>query len=72
MPSRRIELNPRRVQKYSENEPKIVEADFVVDANDKFHMIFEDLSRETGYPDSKRVKSEFEAWLKTKIKKKNE
>jgi flagellar protein FlaI len=57
---------------YSEKEPKVLEANFVVDSNDKFHMIFEDLSKETGYPDSERVKSEFEEWLKAKIKNKNE
>ncbi len=58
--------------KYSDNNPSILEADFVVSANDKFHMIFEELLEETGYPESNRVKEEFEEWLKNQIKRKNE
>ena len=47
----------------------LLEADFVVEANDMFHRIFERLRRETGYPDSKEVMSEYERWLKARIKK---
>lgn len=46
----------------------ILESDFVVDANDQFHRIFDKLKEETGYPDSKDVLSEFESWLKVRIR----
>ncbi len=60
------------IVKYSDADPSILEANSVVSSNDKFHMIFEQLSKETGYPESDRVKADFEEWLKAKIKKKNE
>ncbi|MCD6547413.1 MAG: type II/IV secretion system ATPase subunit [Nanoarchaeota archaeon] len=47
----------------------LLEADFVVEANDMFHRIFDKLREETGYPESKDVKREFENWLKNRIKK---
>ena len=47
----------------------ILEADFVVEANDAFHRIFSKLEEERGYPDSKDVKKEFENWLKSRIRK---
>jgi hypothetical protein len=47
----------------------LLEADFIVEANDMFHRIFAKLKEETGYPDSKRVLTEYEHWLKNRIKK---
>jgi len=47
----------------------ILEADFVVEANDIFHRIFSKLMEETGYPNTKDVRREFENWLKSRIKK---
>ena len=47
----------------------ILEADFVVEANDMFHIIYSKLKEETGYPDSKAVLAEYEHWLKNRIKK---
>jgi type IV secretory pathway ATPase VirB11/archaellum biosynthesis ATPase len=47
----------------------LLEADFVVEANDMFHTIFSKLKEETGYPDSRAVMSEYEHWLKNRIKK---
>ena len=47
----------------------LLEADFVVEANDIFHRIFNQLREETGYPESKDVKDRFESWLKNRIKK---
>ncbi len=47
----------------------LLEADFVVEANDIFHRIFNQLREETGYPESKDVKDRFESWLKDRIKK---
>ncbi len=47
----------------------LLEADFVVESNDMFHRIFNELREETGYPESKDVKDRFEQWLKSRIKK---
>lgn len=46
----------------------LLEAEFVVEANDMFHHIFSKLKEEKGYPDSKEVLKEFEYWLKKRIK----
>jgi type IV secretory pathway ATPase VirB11/archaellum biosynthesis ATPase len=46
---------------------EILEADFVVQANEQFHRIFERLKKE-GYPKPKDVLYEFEDWLKVKVK----
>ena len=46
----------------------LLEADFIVEANDMFHRTFEKLRKETGYPDSKEVLSDYERWLKVRIK----
>jgi len=44
--------------------PLMLESDFIVQANDQYHRIFEDLTSETGYPDSNDVIREFEHWIK--------
>jgi type IV secretory pathway ATPase VirB11/archaellum biosynthesis ATPase len=46
----------------------ILEADFEVEANDMFHIIFNRLRKEYGYPSSKDVLREFELWLKERVK----
>lgn len=46
----------------------LLEADFVVQANDQFHLIFNKLSRDYGYPSSKDVLREYELWLKEAVK----
>lgn len=48
--------------------PLMLESDFIVTANDQFHKIFDDLTNETGYPDSNDVTREFEHWIKMKSK----
>ncbi len=55
--------------KYSEKDPSILEADFVIIANDMFHNIFARLAEEQGYPESERVLEEFEAWLRKKVRR---
>jgi type IV secretory pathway ATPase VirB11/archaellum biosynthesis ATPase len=50
------------------NNNEMLEADFVVEANDQFHKIFEDLTEKTGYPESKDVLYRFENWLKLRLK----
>ncbi len=63
------------LMKYAEKTKRItgpnglLEADFVVESNDKFHLIFNKLMEENGYPDSKDVLNEYESWLKLRIKK---
>jgi len=49
--------------------PDILEADFVVLANDEFHKISEKISEETGKLDSKKIFFHWEQWLKRKIQK---
>jgi hypothetical protein len=45
-------------------DPEMLEALFVVTANDMFHNISEDVLRQTGELDSKVIFSQFERWLK--------
>jgi len=51
--------------------PNLIEAEFVVDANDKFHKISDLVRQEIGSLDSKRIFFEWNEWLKTSIKKIN-
>ena len=48
----------------------LLEAEFVVVANDQFHTICEKVKEEIGSLDSKRIFSEWESWLKREIKRK--
>ena len=50
------------------NMPDLLEADFVVDANDMFHIISDNIKEEVGSLDSKRILFEFDNWLKGKIR----
>ncbi len=49
--------------------PNILEAPFVVAANDEFHKLSAKVSEEVGTTDAKRVYSEWDDWLKQRIKK---
>jgi len=51
--------------------PDLLEADFVVQSNDEFHKISDNIKQETGSLDSKRIFFEWNEWLKTTIKKMN-
>lgn len=46
----------------------MLEADFVVLANDQFHRVSEMIKEEVGYLDSKRIFFEWEEWLKKKMR----
>nr|MBI4156717.1 type II/IV secretion system ATPase subunit [Candidatus Woesearchaeota archaeon] len=50
------------------NMPDLLEADFVVDANDMFHIISDNIKEEVGNLDSKRILFEFDNLLKGKIR----
>ncbi len=49
--------------------PNLLEAKFVIKANDKFHTICNDVKDEVGSIESSRVKSEWQNWLYKEIKK---
>jgi len=49
------------------NRPDILEADFVVQANDMFHIVSENVKSMTGVLDSKRIYNEWVEWLKKGI-----
>ncbi len=53
------------------NNPNLLEADFVVLANDQFHLLSDKCIKETGGLDSKRIYADWERWLKVMIKKNN-
>lgn len=49
--------------------PAMLEAAYVVQANDMFHRISESVLEDTGHLDSKRILFEWEEWLKKEIRK---
>ena len=49
----------------------LLEADFVVKANDQFHKISDNINQEVGSLDSKRIFFDWNEWLKTTMKKMN-
>jgi len=50
------------------NAPELLEAKFVVETNDKFHMITDKVKNEVGSMDSKRIFFEWNEWLKKSAK----
>lgn len=53
------------------NNPDILEADFVMQANDQFHKISDIIKEEVGNLDSSRIFFDWNEWLKRTIKKKS-
>jgi archaeal flagellar protein FlaI len=51
------------------NLPDIIEAPFVIKANDKFHIVTDKVKEATGNIDPKRIFYEWDEWLKTEIKR---
>ncbi|PIN72179.1 hypothetical protein COV22_03915, partial [Candidatus Woesearchaeota archaeon CG10_big_fil_rev_8_21_14_0_10_47_5] len=51
--------------------PGLLEAGFVVQANDEFHRISDRIRDEVGSLDSKRIEFEWGEWLKGSVKKIN-
>jgi len=49
--------------------PKLIEADFVILANDEFHRISNRVKEEEGFMDSGKILFEWEEWLKKVIRK---
>jgi len=50
--------------------PDLLEADFVVQANDMFHRFSENVRKEVGSLDSKKIHYEWSNWLKRELKRK--
>ncbi|MEM5882745.1 MAG: ATPase, T2SS/T4P/T4SS family [Candidatus Aenigmatarchaeota archaeon] len=50
------------------NKPEILEAEFVCDANDAFHIISEQIRQEVGSLDSKMIYEKWLEWLKDRLK----
>ncbi|MFZ8830406.1 MAG: ATPase, T2SS/T4P/T4SS family [Candidatus Aenigmatarchaeota archaeon] len=50
------------------NRPEILEAEWVVNANEAFHLISEEVSRDVNYVDSKIVYERWLEWFKRRIK----
>lgn len=50
-------------------KPELLEAPFVISANDEFHRISESVKEEVGFLDSKRIFFEWNEWLKRSLKK---
>ena len=52
-----------------ENDSSLLEADFVTEANDVFHIISEKIKEKKGKPESKDILFEYKEWLKKEVKK---
>jgi len=52
----------------STKDLELLEAEFVVKANDEFHNISEEVLLETGELDSKKILNQFDRWLRKEIK----
>jgi hypothetical protein len=51
------------------SNPELLEAEFVIMANDHFHRVSDKIKEEVGYLDSKRIFFEWNEWLKNMVKK---
>ncbi len=51
------------------NDPNMLEAPFVIKANDKFHLLSESIKEEVGSLDSKRILYDWEQWIKKEAKR---
>ena len=57
-----------KIAEETEN-PELLEAEFTIQCNDEFHKISETVKNELGYPDNKRIFSDWHSWLKREVKK---
>src|SRR3989344_1343837 len=53
------------------NEPSLVEAEFVIKANDQFHLIADRVKEKEGKLDNARILFQYTEWLRREAKKKN-
>ena len=52
------------------NNPELLEAEFVIKANDRFHLIADKVKDKTGKLDNTQILFEFKSWMKKEVKKK--
>ena len=52
-----------------EKDDRILEAQFVINANDQFHKISDKVKEDTGKLDSKKILFRWEEWLKQEVKR---
>jgi archaeal flagellar protein FlaI len=50
------------------NNPDLIEAPFVIKANDKFHIVTDKITKETGTTDSKRIFYDWNEWLEKEVR----
>jgi hypothetical protein len=50
------------------NKPELLEAEWVVNANENFHLISEKVFQETGSYDSKTIYEKWLEWFKERLK----
>jgi hypothetical protein len=48
--------------------PEVLEADWVLDSNEMFHLISDKVKKEVGDLDSKMIYNRWEEWFKNKLK----
>ena len=53
------------------NEPSLLEAEFVIKANDQFHLIADRVKEKEGKLDNARILFQYTEWLRREAKKKN-
>ena len=53
------------------DNPDLLEAEFTIKCNDRFHKISEEVVNEVGSMDPKMIRFKWEEWIKREIKKKN-
>lgn len=61
----------KKILEYSEKlkNPKLLEAEFVIRANDEFHRISARVKNEEGFMDSSKILFEWEEWMKKLIRR---
>jgi hypothetical protein len=50
-------------------DPTLLESEFVVSANDSFHIIADKIKEKYGKPDNKKILFEYKEWLRKEVKK---
>jgi flagellar protein FlaI len=58
----------KTIAEYSQTLPELAEAEHVLQSNQAFHLICEEVGKEIGYLDSKIIYSKWDEWLKKYIK----
>ncbi|MHA1286668.1 MAG: ATPase, T2SS/T4P/T4SS family [Candidatus Thorarchaeota archaeon] len=57
----------KTIVKYGEKNPNLLEAEFVVNSNSRFHLISNEVKEELGTLDSKEIFDKWSKWLKKEV-----